>query len=127
MNEISPFCLIISLSSANLKRCQNPNVFIIDHQKKLDVLSCLPCSRASRALCSTCSHVSHASCPTRHRVSRTSYQTFSTVKHYDKQPLLKECYYIDFFIRDINLQDPLIYVNFTTLIHQPAFIRKPAL
>ena len=43
------------------------------------------------------------------------------------QPLLIECYYSRFFIRDVSLQDPLIYINLTTLIHQPALIRKPAL
>ena len=28
---------------------------------------------------------------------------------------------------DVSLQDPLIYVNLNTLIHQPVFIRKPGL
>ena len=32
-----------------------------------------------------------------------------------------------FFISDINLQDPLIYVNLTTLVHQSASITKPGL
>ena len=30
-------------------------------------------------------------------------------------------------VGDVNLQDPLIYVNLNTLIHQPVFIRKPEL
>ena len=32
-----------------------------------------------------------------------------------------------FFISDINLHDPLIYVNLTTLVHQSASITKPGL
>ena len=43
-------------------------------------VSCPAFSRASRASCPTCSHA-----------SLTSYLTCSTVKHYEKQPLLKEC------------------------------------
>ena len=38
----------------------------------------------------------------------------------------KEFYYNGFFISDRSLQDPLIYVNLFTLIHQPAFTRKQA-
>ena len=53
--------------------------------------------------------------------------TCSTVNHYDSQPRLMECYNSGFFTSDISLQGSLICVNLTTLIHQPAFIRKPAL
>ena len=75
------------------------------------VLLCLTC------LCCTCSHA-----------SRTLYVTYSIAKLYDMQLLLMEWYHNGvFLINDISLQDPLIYVNFATLIHQPAFIRKLAL
>ena len=75
------------------------------------VLLCLTC------LCCTCSHA-----------SRTLYVTYSIAKLYDMQLLLMEWYHNGvFLIYDISLQDPLIYVNFATLIHQPAFIRKLAL
>ena len=75
------------------------------------VLLCLKC------LCCTCSHA-----------SRTLYVTYSIAKLYDMQLLLMEWYHNGvFLINDISLQDPLIYVNFATLIHQPAFIRKLAL
>lgn len=45
--------------------------------------------------------------------SPTLYLTQSTVNHGDKQLLLKECYHsaLFFFIKDINLEDPLIYTN----------------
>ena len=36
-------------------------------------------------------------------------------------------YSVFFFISDISLQDPFIFVDLNTLIHQPAFIRKSAL
>ena len=107
------------------------------------MLSCLRClistrSCTSRVLCPTCSRASCVSCPmcslascasysACFRVSRSSCLTTPTVKQYDKQSLLKEYYYRVFFISDINLQDPLIYLNLTSLIHQPAFIRKPTL
>ena len=75
------------------------------------VLLCLTC------LYCTCSHA-----------SRTLYVTYSIAKLYDMQLLLMEWYHNGvFLINDISLQDPLIYVNFATLIHQPAFIRKLAL
>ena len=40
-----------------------------------------------------------------------------------------ECYYngLLWFVSYISLQDRLIYVNLTKLIHQPECIRKPAL
>ena len=75
------------------------------------VLLCLTC------LCCTCSHA-----------SRTLYVTYSIAKLYDMQLLLMEWYHNGvFLINDISLHDPLIYVNFATLIHHPAFIRKLAL
>ena len=85
------------------------------------MLSCLTCLVPYVLLCSRASYhtCSYASC--------TSYLTYSTVNHYDMQPLLMGCYYRVFFIKDINLPDPLIYVNLTILIHQPAFIRNPVL
>ena len=75
----------------------------------------------------TCPLASRVSCPTCLHTSRTSYLTCSTGHQYNMQPLVIECYYSRFFIRDISLQDPLIYINLTTLIHQPVLIRKPAL
>ena len=75
----------------------------------LYVLSCLTCLVPYVLSYLTCSHV-----------SRKSYLTCSTVNHYKKQPLLRECHY-----SGRSHQDPLIYVNFIALIHQPAFIRKP--
>ena len=98
-------------------------------------------SRAQHASCVTCSHLSHvpralgALVPevtrtlhalVRHvcralralvlyvlRVIRTAYSclTCFAVNDYDKQPLLKDCYYSAVFsIGDINPRDPLIYV-----------------
>ena len=90
-------------------------------------VSCPMCSLASRASYSTCSRASRAPCPACFRVSRSLCLTTPTVKQYYKQSLLKEYYYRVFFISDINLQDPLIYLKLTSLIHQPAFIRKPTL
>ena len=46
----------------------------------------------------------------------------ATVNHYDMQLLLKEIYDNAFFVLDINLQDPLIYADLSTLILQPAFV-----
>ena len=61
--------------------------------------------------------------------SRTSYLTCSTVNHYEMQPILMECYHngLMWFISYISLQDILIYVKLTIVIHQPKCIRKPAL
>ena len=88
--------------------------------------SCPTCSRALRTSCLTFYCVSLASCPTCSSALRTSYLTCCTVNHYDMKPVLMEYYCSGFFISDISLQDPLINVNLTTLIHQPAFIREPA-
>ena len=86
------------------------------------MLSCLTCLMPYVLLCSRASY--HTCCYT----PCTSYLTYSTVNHYDMQPLLMGCYYRVFFIKDIiNLPDLLIYVNLTILIYQPAFIRKPVL
>ena len=76
-----------------------------------------------RALCSLVLHVP----PTLHALLLTTM--ISNLYHGDiSMPLLKEYYYSGFFISDLSLQDPLTYVNVTTLIQQqPAFIRKPAL
>ena len=49
--------------------------------------------------------------------SRNLYLTCSIVNQYDKQDLLKECYYSGFFHKCISLQDPLIYVNTLTSLH----------
>ena len=87
----------------------------------------------SRALCAFLPHVPHTLRALMLLVLRAlrvfvfHVLTIPTVKQYDKQSLLKEYYYRGFFISDINLQDPLIYLNLTSLIHQPAFIRKPTL
>ena len=76
-----------------------------------------------RALCSLVLHLP----PTLHALLLTTM--ISNLYHGDISiPLLKEYYYSGFFISDLSLQDPLTYVNVTTLIQQqPAFIRKPAL
>ena len=58
---------------------------------------CPTCSHASRDSCLTHPSCSRASCPMCFHAPRTLYLTCSAANHYDKQPLLKECYYSGFF------------------------------
>ena len=123
-------CLVsymLSCLTCLISTCSCTSRVLCPTCSRASCVSCPMCSLASSASCSTCSRVSRASCPACFCVSRTSCLTIPTVKQYDKQSLLKEYYYCGFFISDINLQDQLIYVNLTSLIHQPAFIRKPIL
>ena len=93
-----------------------------------DLRALLPhVSRDLRASCPTCSGTSCALHPTCSHASCTSYLTYPTVNHYDKQPLLQECYWSGYFHKWYRPPDPLIYINLITLIHQPAFISKLAL
>ena len=99
------------------------------------------CSRALLTSCSSCSLalralVAHAPLLVSH-VPRALHVLMVHVPHtymlycyhYDMQPLLMQFWLLQwfFFISDISLEDPLIYVNLTTSIHQSALIGKPAL
>ena len=128
------------------------NPISVGRRKRVCSITCPTCSRSLHASCSTCCRASRAlfcrasraSClralvpralcslvlhvpPTLHALLLTTM--ISNLYHGDfSMPLLKEYYYSGFFISDLSLQDPLTYVNVTTLIQQqPAFIRKPAL
>ena len=59
-------------------------------------------------------------------VSRALHALMLHVPH-TVHALLLTTIICNLFISHISLQDKFIYVNLTTLIHWPAFIRKPAL